>query len=509
MANKAIAVYIRLSVEDSKTDSLSIDGQRKIINSYIKKFPEYAYSEVLEFVDNGYSGTTFERPAMNELIELVNQNKIACIFVKDFSRFGRNMLQTGYFLEKVFPLFETRFIAVTDIYDSNDYQYNSGGLDVTFKYLISEYYSKDLSVKSKAARHAKMKQGEYVSTNTKYGYRLNKERKIVIDEDVANNVKMMFRLALEGKTASEIKAVLYEQKIPTPAEYKALKGKKHYDISRCNNIWSSSSILRILYDEWYAGTYVMGRSEVKSVGSRGVKIKDESKWYKIPNSHPAIIDKAEFDKLQEIMLRFKCPKEKLNEYPLMGKIYCGCCEHAMQRVPKKAPIFRCRYTNVIEDFPCYDLTVSEKEIYDVIYGIMFKQAQVIFALNENTDISQLQFNLKKQDSFSLQIDEMKRLKLKLYERLMLKEITLDEYKNEKAVIDEKLTAVTNAFNSTSQSNENALRTKEEKEKRLLLAEKITAQKSLTKELADLLIEKVNVYPNNQIEILWKIKDFTA
>lgn len=148
MENKAVAIYIRLSVEDSKTDSLSIEGQGKIITDHLKTLPEYAYSEVLQLVDNGYSGTTFERPAMMELIELVNQNKVACIIVKDFSRFGRNMLQTGYFLEKVFPLFETRFISITDDYDSNDYQYNSGGLDVTFKYLISEYYSKDLDRKS-------------------------------------------------------------------------------------------------------------------------------------------------------------------------------------------------------------------------------------------------------------------------------------------------------------------------------------------------------------------------
>ena len=509
MANKAVAVYIRLSVEDSKTDSLSIEGQRKIINHHLKSLPEYAYSEILEFVDNGYSGTTFERPAMNELIELVNQNKIACIIVKDFSRFGRNMLRTGYFLEKVFPLFGTRFIAVTDTYDSNNYQYSSGGLDVTFKYLISEYYSKDLSVKSKQARHAKMKRGEYVSTNTSYGYKLSKERKMIIDEDVADNVRMIFRLALEGKSATEIKTVLYQNKIPTPAEYKALKGKKHYDISRSHNIWSSSTILRLLYDERYTGTYIMGKSEVKKVGGSHMRKRDENKWYKIPNAHPAIIDKADFDRLQEILIRFKCPREKQKEYPLMGKVYCGCCEHSMQRISKKVPTFHCRFTDAIESFPCYNLTITVQELCDIIYDILLKQAEIIFAMKETTDISHLQFDLKRQDSYSIQIDDMKKQKVRLYENLMLKEISLDEYKKKKAIIDAKLTDITNTFNTIAQNNKNTLSTKEEKEKRLLLAEKITAQKSLTKELVDLLIEKVNVYPNNQIEILWKSKDFIA
>lgn len=507
MENKAVALYIRLSVEDSKTDSLSIEGQKKIISKHLKSLPEYAYSEVLELVDNGYSGTTFERPAMAELIELVNQNKIACIIVKDFSRFGRNMLQTGYFLEKVFPLFETRFIAVTDNYDSNNYQYNSGGLDVTFKYLISEYYSKDLSVKSKSARHAKMKRGEYVSSNTIYGYQLNKKRQIMIDEDVADNVRLIFRLAIDGKTATEIKGELYDRKIPTPAEYKAQKGKKHYDISRTNNIWTSSAILRILYDERYAGTYIMGRFEVKEIGGTRVRQRDESKWYKVPNSHPAIIDKADFEKLQEQLLRFKCPKTKQVTFPLMGKVYCGCCGHAMQLHQKKIPIFRCRYTDAIEDFPCYDLSITEEELSDIIFSILTKQAEVIFALSTVTDTTQLEFSLKQQDLYSIQISDMKKQKTKLYERLMLKEISLEEYRQEKAVIDAKLTSISNSFNNTSQKNDELLRTNEEKEKRLSVAEKITTQKSLSKELVDLLIDKVKVYPNAQIEIIWRTKDF--
>lgn len=509
MENRAVAIYIRLSVEDSKTDSLSIEGQRKIITKHLKALPEYAYSEVLELVDNGYSGTNFERPAMTELIELVNQNKVACIIVKDFSRFGRNMLQTGYFLEKVFPLFETRFIAVTDNYDSASYRYNSGGLDVTFKYLISEYYSKDLSVKSKSARHAKMKRGEYVSTNAMYGYKLDKERKLVVDEPAAENVRMIFSLALDGKSASEIKAILYQHKTPTPAEYKALNGKKHYDISRCNNIWNSSSILRILYDERYTGTYIMGKTEVKSVGSRGVKHTDESKWYKIPNAHPAIIDKADFDKLQEMLLRFKCPKDKKKQFPLMGKIFCGCCGHAMQRIAKKTPVFRCRYTDVIEDFSCYNLSITEQELSDIIFQILRKQAEVIFALNEVTDTAPLEFTLKQQDLYAKQIADMKALKTRLYEQLMMKEISLDEYKQCKDNIDVKLTLITNSYNNTTQRNDQLLRSQEEKEKRLSVANKITDQKSLTKELVDLLIDKVSVFPNNQIEIAWKIKDFIS
>lgn len=419
------------------------------------------------------------------------------------------MLQTGYFLEKVFPLFETRFISVTDDYDSNDYQYNSGGLDVTFKYLISEYYSKDLSVKSKSARHAKMKRGEYVSVNTFYGYQLSRERQLVVDKEAANHVQLIYRLALDGKTGTQIKAELHQRKIPTPAEYKAQNGKKYYDISRTNAIWSVSSILRILYDERYTGTYIMGKSEVKEVGGSRVRKRDESKWYKVPNAHPAIIDRAAFEKVQEQLLRFKCPKEKQAEFPLKGKVYCGCCHHAMQRVAKKMPVFHCRYTDGISDFPCYDLIITENELSEIIISILRKQAEVIFALSKITDTAQLEFNLKQQDLYSLQILDMKKQKTRLYERLILEAISLDEYKREKGAIDAQLTVLSNIFSNTLQKNDELLRTKEEKEKRLVIAEKITTHKSLSKELVELLIHKVNVYPNSQVEIVWKMKDFIS
>ena len=149
MQKYVIALYIRLSIEDFKYDSMSIENQRLVLNEFAAAMPEALNSEVLEFVDNGYSGTNFERPQVQKLIEMVRENRIDCIIVKDFSRFGRNSIETGYFLERVFPLFHTRFISVSDDYDSNNYKGDTGGMDVAFKYLISEYYSRDMSIKTK------------------------------------------------------------------------------------------------------------------------------------------------------------------------------------------------------------------------------------------------------------------------------------------------------------------------------------------------------------------------
>jgi DNA invertase Pin-like site-specific DNA recombinase len=172
-----IAKYIRLSIDDAKTESLSIENQRLYLDSYIAGMDENDVT-VLEFVDNGYSGTHFERPAIQELLELVRSGSVNCIIVKDFSRFGRNMIEAGYFLQMVFPLFKTRFISVSDNFDSQ--VGDAGGLDVAFKLLISECYSKDISVKIKSAKRAKALSGEFVTKNCVFGYKKVGNRRQII-----------------------------------------------------------------------------------------------------------------------------------------------------------------------------------------------------------------------------------------------------------------------------------------------------------------------------------------
>ena len=178
-----IALYIRLSLEDYKTESLSIQNQRAALRGYAETLAEADNAEIIEFVDNGYSGTNFERPAVQELLELVRSNKVDCIIVKDFSRFGRNSIETGYFIERVFPLFHTRFISVNDGFDTINYKEDTGGLDVAFKYLISETYSRDLSIKNKSAKYAKMRRGEYISKICPYGYKKGGDNRLAIDEE--------------------------------------------------------------------------------------------------------------------------------------------------------------------------------------------------------------------------------------------------------------------------------------------------------------------------------------
>ena len=195
MQKYVIALYIRLSIEDYKYDSLSIENQLLVLNEYAASMPEYLNAEILEFIDNGYSGTNFERPQVQKLIEMVRANRIDCIIVKDFSRFGRNSIETGYFIERVFPLFHTRFISISDDFDTNNFKGDTGGMDVAFKYLISEYYSRDMSIKTKSAKYAKMQRGEYQSKICPYGYRKSDDGRMEPDPEAAAVVQLIFQLA--------------------------------------------------------------------------------------------------------------------------------------------------------------------------------------------------------------------------------------------------------------------------------------------------------------------------
>lgn len=249
-------------------------------------------AEILEFIDNGYSGTNFERPQVQKLIEMVRANRIDCIIVKDFSRFGRNSIETGYFIERVFPLFHTRFISISDDFDTNNFKGDTGGMDVAFKYLISEYYSRDMSIKTKSAKYAKMQRGEYQSKICPYGYRKSADGRMEPDPEAAAVVQLIFQLAAEGNNGTAIARELFRRDIPTPGEYKAARGNHTHDISRTRGIWSPSTVLRILEDERYIGSYVIGKRAVLEVGGARSRMKDRDKWYIIPDHHPAIVEKV-------------------------------------------------------------------------------------------------------------------------------------------------------------------------------------------------------------------------
>ena len=507
MDKYVIALYIRLSVEDSKTESYSIQNQLLALHKYADTLPEADNAEILEFIDNGHSGTNFERPAIQELLELVRGFKINCIIVKDFSRFGRNVIDTGYFIERVFPLFRTRFISISDSFDTMEHQSDTGGMEVAFKYLINEYYSKDLSEKSKSAKYMKMRAGEYQSKLCFFGYKKGKNNRLEIDDEAASVVRDIFNMSLQGKSAHQITEALYARSIPTPGEYKAKQGFKGYDTSRSLSMWQRSAVLRILYDERYIGTYIIGKRAVTEVGSHKVRLKDESEWFKIPDHNPAIIDKELFDQVQAGLKRNnKSTTRNYKQYPLRSKVFCGCCGHTMYRT-KKDPEYACRYTRLDDSYGCRDLTIKERELERVLFEVMSKQAAVILNVDAGESLDDLSVKITERVSFENQIEECYNRKMAIYERFTQKEIDVDSYRAENAVYDVKLKELNKLHSALSAVTTQMAMDRDEKDSLKCLAKGVTSESRLTQKLADALIEKIIIFPDDQIEIVWKVQAF--
>ena len=228
LCKKKLAFYIRLSLEDfdlktsDKTESNSVSNQRKLLQDYYDSHPELKEYEIIEFCDDGYTGTNFDRPRFMAMMELARQKEIHAIIVKDLSRFGRDYLEVGAYLELILPLFGTRFISVNDNFDSNNYVGTTGGLELALRNLINGLYSKDLSVKIKSANKTRSRRGEYWGGTAFYGYRLDpkNKHKIIVDTDVASVIVRIFDECIEGKSSSQTAKGLNDEGIPSPAAYK-------------------------------------------------------------------------------------------------------------------------------------------------------------------------------------------------------------------------------------------------------------------------------------------------
>ncbi|MDL2287408.1 recombinase family protein [Eubacteriales bacterium OttesenSCG-928-G02] len=507
MLEYVIAKYKRLSMDDKVSESMSLFNQNLILDRHIAELSEFTNAKVLEFEDNGYSGTNFERPAVQELLELVRQGKIHCVIVKDFSRFGRNAIEMGYFIEQVFPLYQTRFISVSDNFDSEDYKGSTGGIDVAFKFLMHETYSRDLSKKIMSAKQTKMRRGEYVHKNCLYGYRVDEQRKMVIDEPAAANVRMVYEMILAGKNTGDICRTLFERKIPTPSEYKSFRGE---DEPSC--LWTTNTLIKILIDERYTGTYIAGKTKTADVGNgRQIKV-DESEWIKIPGKHLAVIDKIMFDEVQEKMKAFrrrdsyKPRQERI--YPLKGKVYCGCCNHAMQRDPVKDPIYRCRRTKANPKADCFNMTMRESDIDKLLITIIRKQLKVLLNVDEVCELTAADVRTAEAQERQTQISRLEDEKQRLYERFVSQKSGKDEYRTQKAALDEQVNRLRQQHISAQEQSERNKAAVKRFDKLKTVSEETRYKHGLTQSIADMLIEKVFVFPNGSIEILWKFEDFT-
>lgn len=326
--------YIRLSYTDDKNvESNSVSNQRKLIDDFLSKHPEI--EGVTEKVDDGYSGVLFDRPAFSEMMELVKNGTINCVIVKDLSRLGREYIETGRYLRKIFPAYGVRFIAIND--DLDTLTQSADEITVSIKNIINEEYARDISVKTRTALDIKRRSGDFVGAFTVYGYLKtgDKHKSLVIDPFAANVVKDIFRKRLNGSSAFHIAEELNRSGILSPLAYKRSNGlpyaKGGYaDKEECK--WSATTIIRILSDEIYTGTMVQGKQSTPHFKLKERELKPSSEWVRVENTHEAIIDKADFDLVQRLKrLDTRTAPQSDKVYLFSGVLICGCCGGRMTR----------------------------------------------------------------------------------------------------------------------------------------------------------------------------------
>ena len=327
-----ICLYIRLSIEDDdvfgnsyKTESGSITTQRALLYDYIKNHKEFEGCTVIEKCDDGFSGTHFDnRPQFTEMIELAKQGKINCIMVKDFSRFGRDYVELGNYLEQLFPFMGVRFISVNDNYDSAELaDGTTGGLDVAFKNLIYDYYSREMSKKQKIAWERMAQKGQYNATCALYGYRKSKEdkHKLVIEPEEAAVVREIFDMKIAGIGTTHIAKSLNDRGILSPSElYRSRGDTRKWNRSGETCYWTACKVESIIRDEKYTGTMVLLKTKLESVGGKQIS-RPKEEWVRVEHTHEAIVSYSQYIKAVSSLKQQKAAEsgKRKNIY------YCGCC----------------------------------------------------------------------------------------------------------------------------------------------------------------------------------------
>ena len=327
-------IYTRLSKDDGdKPESDSIGNQKALIRDFLKDHPEIQAAS--EKADDGYSGVNFERPGFKEMMEEIRAGSVDCVVVKDLSRFGRNYIEAGNYIERVFPFIGVRFIAVNDSYDSAD-RSQSDSLIIPFKNLINDAYCKDISVKIRTPLDIKRKKGEFIGAFAAYGYLKDPKdhNKLIVDTFASEVVRAIFRWKLEGMSQGDIAGKLNAQGVLCPMEYKLSLGMKVQTNFRANRkaAWSWSSVSRILTNEIYTGVLVQGKVSTPNYKVKKFMEKDESEWIRVEQSHEAIIDEDTFRVAQEILKKdIRRGPGRGRVYPLSGYLVCADCGQSMIR----------------------------------------------------------------------------------------------------------------------------------------------------------------------------------
>lgn len=510
--------YVRLSREDGdKEESNSVTGQKDLIRDYFSRNPELR--EYGMKVDDGYTGSNFERPGFQEMIADVKAGKINCIVVKDLSRFGRDHLGVGEYIERIFPFLGVRFIAINDHYDSLHHNQSSDGLIIPIKNLINEAYCRDTSIKIRSQLEIKRKRGDFIGSFATFGYQKNPDdrHKLVVDEYAAAIVRDIFQWKLDGISAGDIAVRLNHAGVPTPMDYKNAQGMRYSTAFRKkkDSTWSTGMVLRILKNPVYIGVLEQGRVTTPSYQVKKVITKPKEEWAVVENNHPAIIDRFDFETIQRVLALDTRTSSRGQAVDMFsGMVFCGECGAPMVR--KTIPSRKKKYVYYVcsahkNDKTCFGHTMRDGALTDIVLELLKQHIHDVIGLStvlemtstallQQANLQRLRVRLEKKQA---EVERFQNILCSLYENLTDGIITRDEYHSMKksytcrrAEAEEQAEAIQEEINREMSGTTERREWIEQFRKR----QNITA---LDRAVVVSLIERVLIYQEHRIEIVFR------
>lgn len=502
-----VAIYLRLSMEDKddRDESNSIGSQRTLLFDYISHHEELRGKEIAEFCDDGHSGTSMERPGMQRLLNEIRGGKIGCVLVKDMSRFSRDYIELGTYMNQIFPFLGVRFIAVNDHYDSRDHAGSTPPVDTAFQTLLYDLYSKDISVKVKTSVENKCANGEYVFGQVPFGYEKSREVKnaVVVNEQEARIVRRIFALALCGNSSTQIARILNEKGIPTKTQ---VRHPEREEKGGRRQAWDSASVRAVLNNRFYLGEMAYGKSKRKYVGSKGGIAVPMEDWKVIPDHHEALVAQEVYEKV----CRFRKDADtarKGEKNPLVGKLFCGGCGYSMTYRPVRHRRFECPKHAVLQIPECCTYIPAE-QLEEAVLTLLIQELMVRGNAEEESK-SLLLFQktciarLEKRAAASQ--DRQKRLleeAASLYEKYALGLVQAISYRQRADCIREQVCALSvkeqQDRNEQKRLQEECRRAEEDMKQVIQYAR----LESLTQDVVDTFVSKIYVYRGKRIEIEW-------
>ena len=527
-------IYVRLSIENSgkDDDGDSIENQTSICKEYVEEHPDLKLYDIYE--DNGKKGTNFDRPEFNRLMDDVRAGKVKCVLVKDLSRFGRDYIEAGEYLEKIFPFLGVRFISITDGYDSLTAGDAEGALMIPLKNMINDVYAKDISRKIITSFRARQEKGEYLPAFPPYGYVKSKTKayKYEVDEEVAPYVRMIFEWKAAGVSHSEICKRLNDMGAVTPARRKVELGIWHAEKYK-HTIWHGRTIIDIMKNATYTGTLVYGRMP-KSL-YQGIKCHraKPDEWRCIPDAHEAIVSQELFDKVQKIFderserMQKKWAESKQVRDKIVNlfvkRIYCGDCGKRMRFV-KGNNALRDKnfyYTNYVCGGyldsgyrNCTRHSIRYQDVVDAVFAAM--QVQMEYALNQEKMMQKLRGTAKERnliDQYVAKVNyltqELKKVNSRregLFESFA--EGILDEadYQYAKKSYDEEYASLEKQLSEAKSRKKELDGVLTANNEWLQAMHKVEDATELDQDLVNALVKKVLIYEDNRVEVEFKFRE---